>query len=93
MPDKPEDLENQLASMLKMEGLVNDDPQVVAWMDEKPGEAPQVLPISLKKDGSFSKTSSIASEEQLMNWDILCIGALNSWPGDGWQEIYLKIHI
>lgn len=60
MPDKPENLENQLISMLKLEGLVNDDPQVVAWMDEKPEEAPQVLPISLKKDGSFTKASSIA---------------------------------
>lgn len=65
MPDTSEELENQLASMLKLEGLVNDNPQVVAWMDEKLSEAPQVLPVSLKKDGNFSKTSSIASGEQL----------------------------
>ena len=65
MPDTSEELENQLVSMLKLEGLVNDDPQVVAWMDEKLSEAPQVLPVSLKNDGSFSKTSSIASGEQL----------------------------
>lgn len=65
MPENPEELENQLASMLKMEGLVNDDFQVVSWMDGKLSEAPQVLPVSLKKDGSFSKTSSIASKEQL----------------------------
>ncbi|MFR9133329.1 PD-(D/E)XK nuclease family protein [Frisingicoccus sp.] len=65
MPGNPEELDDQLASMLKLEGLVNDDPQVVAWMDEKLSEAPQVLPVSLKKDGTFSKTSSIASKDQL----------------------------
>ncbi len=64
MPDSSEELENQLASMLKLDGLVNDEPQVVAWMDKRLSEAPQVLPVSLKKDGSFSKTSSIASKEQ-----------------------------
>lgn len=65
MPENPEELDSQIASMLKLEGLVNDDPQVVAWMDEKLSEAPQVLPVSLKKDGTFSKTSSIASGDQL----------------------------
>ena len=65
MPGNPEELESQLASMLKLEGLANNDPQVVAWMDGKLSEAPQVLPVTLKKDGSFSKASSVASAEQM----------------------------
>lgn len=85
MPDKPENLENQLISMLKLEGLVNDDPRVVAWMDEKPEEAPQVLPISLKKDGSFTKASSIASEEQLDELGYLVHRRIEELAG-GWMS-------
>ena len=65
MPDKKEDLENELISMLKMEGLANADPEVVEWMDGSVGKAPQILPLNVNKDGSFSKNSSIATSEQL----------------------------
>lgn len=64
-PGNEAERDGQLASMLKMEGLVNDDPEVVSWMDRHPDQAPQVIPVSLKKDGSFTKNSSVASAEQL----------------------------
>ncbi len=56
--------DDQLASLLKMEGLVNDDPEVVSWMDSHLDELPQMIPVSLKKDGSFTKNSSVASSDQ-----------------------------
>lgn len=56
--------DGQLASLLKMEGLVNDDPEVVSWMDSHLDELPQMIPVSLKKDGSFTKNSSVASSDQ-----------------------------
>lgn len=60
-----EERDGKLASLLKMEGLVNDNPEVVEWMDSHLDESPQVIPVSLKKDGSFTKSSSVASSDQL----------------------------
>lgn len=75
----------QLASMLKMEGLVNDDPEVVSWMDRHPDQAPQVIPVSLKKDGSFTKNSSVASAEQLEQLGYMVNRRVQALA-DGWMS-------
>lgn len=94
MPDKPENLENQLISMLKLEGLVNDDPQVVAWMDEKPEEAaPGASDQPEKRRKLYKSFQYLPAKSSWMNWDILCIGVLKNWPGDGCRGISAKIHI
>ena len=77
--------DGQLASMLKMEGLVNDDPEVVSWMDRHPDQAPQVIPVSLKKDGSFTKNSSVASAEQLEQLGYMVNRRVQALA-DGWMS-------
>ena len=65
LPETEQEGEDQLASMLRMEGLLNSDPEVLSWMDREPAKAPQILHVSLKKDGSFSKNANVATEEQI----------------------------
>ena len=71
--------------MHKMEGLVTDDPEVVSWMDRHPDQAPQVNPVSLKKDGSFTKNSSVASAEQLEQLGYMVNRRVQALA-DGWMS-------
>ncbi len=57
--------EEKLLSQLKMDGLVNSDPKVLEWMDRDMGNRPQILPVSLKKDGSLKETDHAADARQL----------------------------
>lgn len=52
--------DQKILKELKMDGLANGDKQILEKLDAT-GEA---IPVSYKKDGSFSKTSSVASGEQ-----------------------------
>ena len=50
---------------LKLSGLVNQDPQVIARLDrDMPGKS-SVLPLAYNKDGSLRAGSSVAREQQL----------------------------
>lgn len=55
----------RMLSALKMDGLVNADPEVVALMDRTvgAGASSEVLPVGYKKDGSFNSYSKVASGE------------------------------
>ena len=64
-PDQPEELEKKLISQLKMEGLANEDLNVLYWMDRHPEEEPQILSVKLNKSGDFSASSLTASSEQM----------------------------
>lgn len=81
----PEEIEEQLASLLKMEGLSNDNPEVVAWMDAYLDQAPQVIPVSVKKDGTFTKNSSVANDDQLDKLGYLVKRRIEQLAG-GWMS-------
>lgn len=55
----------RMLAALKMDGLVNADPEVIALMDRTigAGAASDVIPVGYKKDGSFSSYSKVASKE------------------------------
>ncbi len=57
-----EDIEKERSKRFKLSGLLLDDVEIAkALEDEVEGE---VIPASLKKNGEFSATSSVASQEQ-----------------------------
>lgn len=57
---------------LVMNGLVVDDAEIIMHMDRQPQEQPKVLPVSYKKDGTLSATSSAASPEKfdVLAWHV-----------------------
>ncbi|MGG1520200.1 helicase-exonuclease AddAB subunit AddB [Paenibacillus oryzisoli] len=67
----PDEVEKELFKRYKMKGLVTADAEVAGLMDDEltvqAGHS-RLIPVALKKDGSFYSTSSVATEEQ---WDTL----------------------
>ncbi|MNR21994.1 ATP-dependent helicase/deoxyribonuclease subunit B [compost metagenome] len=67
----PASVEKELRKRFKMKGLVTADAEVAGLMDDElinsSGHS-QLIPVALKKDGSFYSTSSVATDEQ---WDTL----------------------
>ncbi|WP_010631338.1 helicase-exonuclease AddAB subunit AddB [Sporolactobacillus vineae] len=60
-----DEAENDLYKSFKMKGLLLEDQQALALTDElAPGTRSQVAPFGIKKDGSFTKSSSLATPEQ-----------------------------
>lgn len=62
--ETPEELEARLLKELRMNGLVNSDMQAVEGLDKEFSGASSVIPVALNKNGSFSKNSCVADEEQ-----------------------------
>ncbi|ALS21297.1 helicase-exonuclease AddAB subunit AddB [Paenibacillus naphthalenovorans] len=62
-----EQIDKELKKRFKMKGLLRADPEVIKLMDSSligaSGHS-ELLPAALKTDGSFYKSSSVASEEQ-----------------------------
>ena len=50
---------------LRLDGIVNEDPQIIAAMDEAFTDKSDVIPVSRTKSGELSKTSKAYSAEQL----------------------------
>ncbi|NEW05191.1 helicase-exonuclease AddAB subunit AddB [Paenibacillus sp. SYP-B3998] len=67
----PTEVEKELRKRFKMKGLVTADASVAGLMDEQlvhtAGHS-QLIPVALKKDGSFYSSSSVATDAQ---WDTL----------------------
>ncbi|GGI43506.1 ATP-dependent helicase/deoxyribonuclease subunit B [Paenibacillus marchantiophytorum] len=64
-------IEKELRKRYKMKGLITADAEVAGLMDDellKSAGHSQLIPVALKKDGSFYSTSSVATDEQ---WDTL----------------------
>lgn len=61
-PD-PQEIEKAILDELKMTGMVSDEEEVIRLMDAGFTDKSQILPVAKKKDGSFTKTSSILSQE------------------------------
>ncbi|UJF35064.1 helicase-exonuclease AddAB subunit AddB [Paenibacillus hexagrammi] len=67
----PAEVDKELRKRFKMKGLVTADADVAGLMDGQLIDAPghsQLIPVALKKDGSFYTNSSVATDAQ---WDIL----------------------
>lgn len=67
----PAAVEKELRKRFKMKGLITADAEVAGLMDSElihsSGHS-QLIPVALKKDGTFYSTSSVATDEQ---WDTL----------------------
>lgn len=61
-PD-PQEIEKAILEELKMTGMVSDEEEVIRLMDSDFVDKSQILPVAKKKDGSFTKTSSILSTQ------------------------------
>lgn len=67
----PTEVEKELRKRYKMKGLITADADVAGMMDDelvKSAGHSQLIPVALKKDGSFYSTSSVATDEQ---WNTL----------------------
>jgi ATP-dependent helicase/nuclease subunit B len=67
----PEEAVTQWLRQFRMQGLVLADSQAVRLMDESlkdPGSASSIIPVSFKKDGTFSARSQVADRRE---WNVL----------------------
>lgn len=68
-PMPPELVEKERLKMLKMQGFLLGDPEVVKMMDDRLSSGwSELLPVALNKDGAFYSASSVVSNE---NFQIL----------------------
>lgn len=59
------DVEAELLEKLRMNGLVNEQREIIGLMDRSFEKKSSVLPVSYNKDGSLSRQSSAVNEQQL----------------------------
>lgn len=60
-----EQINEEILTKLRMNGVVNSDPVVVERLDRFLQDKSKVIPVEKKKDGSFSARSGILSREEL----------------------------
>lgn len=60
-----EQINEEILTKLRMNGVVNSDPAVVVRLDRFLQDKSKVIPVEKKKDGSFSARSGILSREEL----------------------------
>ena len=60
-----EQINEQILAKLRMNGVVNSDPEVVERLDHYLQDKSAVIPVEKKKDGSFSAKSGILSREEM----------------------------
>ena len=60
-----EQINEEILTKLRMNGVVNSDPAVVERLDRFLQDKSKVIPVEKKKDGSFSDRSGILSREEL----------------------------
>ena len=61
----PAEINEQILSALRMNGVVNSQPDIVDRLDREMGEKSLVVPVEKKKDGSFSSRSQVMSQQEL----------------------------
>ncbi|MDE7273564.1 MAG: helicase-exonuclease AddAB subunit AddB [Lachnospiraceae bacterium] len=61
-PDASE-IEEAILEELKMTGMVSDDEEVIKLLDKDFETKSTIIPVARKKDGSFTQTSSVLSDE------------------------------
>ena len=62
-PMPEEEIWKEILTKLKLDGLVNEKEEVYRAMDQEFSGSSNVIPVGVNKDGSLSKTSKAASEE------------------------------
>lgn len=60
-----EQINEKILAKLRMNGVVNSDPEVVERLDHYLQDKSAVIPVEKKKDGSFSARSGILSREEM----------------------------
>lgn len=60
-----EQINEQILVKLRMNGVVNSDPEVVERLDRYMQDKSVVIPVEKKKDGSFSARSGVLSREEM----------------------------
>lgn len=60
-----EQINEQILAKLRMNGVVNSDPEVVERLDRYMHDKSVVIPVEKKKDGSFSARSGVLSREEM----------------------------
>lgn len=60
-----EELNEKIVSRLKMNGVVNAQPEIVERLDAFMGDKSTVIPVAKKKNGEFTATSSVMSTEEM----------------------------
>ncbi|WP_418878841.1 helicase-exonuclease AddAB subunit AddB [Waltera sp.] len=60
-----EQINEQILAKLRMNGVVNSDPEVVERLDRYMQDKSVVIPVEKKKDGSFSARSGVLSREEM----------------------------
>lgn len=71
--DKNSDVESSILKALKMDGVVNEDSEVIVRLDKsfkevnglKPGVNSDVIPVKTNKDGSIGKVSKVVTSKEL----------------------------
>lgn len=61
----PEQINEGLLEQLRMNGVVNSEPEIVQRLDKYMEDKSMVIPVEKKKDGTFSARSSVMSSEEL----------------------------
>ncbi len=62
--ESEEEIRQAVLEKLKLNGLVNDDPEVIRAMDADAAGSSSVIPVGFKTDGSLKATSKTAATEQ-----------------------------
>ena len=60
-----EQINEQILAQLRLNGVVNSDPEVVERLDRYMQDKSVVIPVEKKKDGSFSARSGVLSREEM----------------------------
>lgn len=62
--ETPEQVQRRILKQLKPDGMINGSREAVEAMDGNLAKDSDVIPVSLNKDGSYSRYSQVASKEQ-----------------------------
>lgn len=60
-----EEINKQILEKLRMNGVVNNEPDIIERLDRYIQDKSDVIPVEKKKDGTFSARSSVMSMEQM----------------------------
>ncbi len=60
-----EEINQQILEKLRMNGVVNSEPDIIEKLDRYVQDKSDVIPVEKKKDGTFSARSSVMSREQM----------------------------
>lgn len=62
--ESEEEIRKAVLEQLKLNGLVNENPDIYRAMDEEMSDSSSVIPVGIKKDGSLKAASKVASAEE-----------------------------